>query len=81
VLLNVSCTSPFKFLRVCSTNILSDFVPFYCEFFQMIVGDFIANINMDSSDEEPSSPQEENPLLKNDPPYDPRYLGCQLVVG
>jgi hypothetical protein len=36
---------------------------------------------MDSSDEEPSIPQEENPLLKNDPPYDPRYLGCQLVVG
>jgi len=60
---------------------LSDFVPFYCEFFQTIVGDSIANINMDSSDEEPSIPQEEHPLAKNDPPYDPRYLGYQLFGG
>ena len=43
-----------------------------------MVGDSIANVNMYSSDEEPSIPQEENPLLKNDPPYDPRYLGYQL---
>jgi hypothetical protein len=53
----------------------------FCEFFQTMVGDSIANINMYSSDEEPSIPQEENPLLKSDTHYDQRYLSCQLFVG
>jgi hypothetical protein len=51
----------------------------------MMVGGLLANINMYSSDEEPSITQEENPLSKNDPPYDPRYLdlhkSCQLFTG
>jgi hypothetical protein len=46
-----------------------------------MVGDAIANVIMYSSDEEPSIPEEEHPLSKNDPPYDPRYLGYQLFAG